>query len=119
MGPQLKEYIVFKLADWLDQRQAINKVSNEPTQAHPGKALDAALAALDEARLDDAVVIRLQDLFAAGVLYTYAGAVQSAIEIMAAHNIPAPTDLTITRDHFFELASAAEAAPIKKLPDHG
>lgn len=113
------KYVVFKIGDWLDQRAVINKVSNEDVTGAPTKALDGALMALDAARLDDAVVIRLQDLFAAGVLFTYAGAVQSAIEIMAAHNIAPPEDLLKTRDHFFELASAAESSPIKKLPDHG
>lgn len=117
------KYVVFKIGDWLDQRQVINGVSNLPLNEEPAEdpraTLDKALKALDAARLDDAVVIRLQDLFAAGVLFTYAGAVQSAIEIMAAHNIAPPEDLLATRDHFFELASAAEASPIKKLPDHG
>lgn len=117
MTPTNDKYVVLKISDWLDNRQILNEAADDPHHPDPGGAVNAAIKALDDARLDDAVVIRQQDIFAAGVLFTYAGAVQTAIEVMSQNNQPAPQDLLDLRDKFFEFASAAEASPIKKFPD--
>ena len=77
--------------------------------------------------LDDAVVIRKQDIFAGPGLHAYAAAIQTGLELLfrqlppehemtleAAHEIEY---LTRLRDFFFEQAVEAEHAEGKKLPD--
>lgn len=117
MTPISDKYVVLKISDWLDNRQILNAAADDPHHPDPSGAVNKVIKDLDAARLDDAVVIRQQDIFAAGVLFTYAGAVQTAIEVLGQQNIPVPDELQDLRDRFFEFASAAEASPIKKFPD--
>lgn len=64
----------------------------------------------------DAHVIREQDVFAPGVLATYAGAVQTAIEVIEQQGAEVPHYLFEARDHFF-MASNSSAMRPRKLPD--
>lgn len=65
--------------------------------------------------LSDAVVIRTKDIFAAPVLYTYAGAVQTAIEVIQAAGGLVPEELMLVREYFHERAQEA-AQKIGTLP---
>lgn len=77
--------------------------------------------------IDDAVVIRLQDVFAAPALYAYAASIRTAIEIMerarAATGTPrAELDGIVDRlndiaDYFMEQAVKAERSEKMKIPD--
>ena len=70
--------------------------------------------------LPDAVVIRLQDIFAAPALFTYANSIQTVIELLDQWgtdiSLPTYDHLTEIRDYFFERATTAQAS-YKKLPD--
>lgn len=111
------KYMTVKIGDWLDAREALNRISNDP---HVSQAMrdeiDGVLHDLDAARIEDAMVIRQQDVFAPGVLHTYASAVQSAIEVIGHMTDDRATDLEELRDRFFEAAEASVAMH-RKIPD--
>lgn len=107
------KYVVFKISDWLDQREVINRVSNT-TNAEDGRVLDGALSALDRARLDDAVVIRRQDLFAAPALHTYAAMMAIAVRLSKAS--PERDRLHEIADYFHEQAVLADDEG-RRIPD--
>lgn len=72
--------------------------------------------------LQDAVVIRTQDIFAGPGLSAYANCIQTAIDLM--REVAQPVSLTehITRleeirDYFFERAQEAFDRPDKHIPD--
>jgi hypothetical protein len=72
--------------------------------------------------IGDAVVIRLQDIFAGPGLHGYAAAIQTAIDI--ARSLPGDAahlaqweGLEELRDFFHEQAILADQHPRKKLPD--
>lgn len=73
--------------------------------------------------LEDAVVIRPQDIFAAPGLFAYASAIQTAIDLNYLQNgsksmLPVPVSkLEDLRDFFFEQAQFAQEYPSKKFPD--
>lgn len=72
--------------------------------------------------IDDAVVIRLQDIFAAGALYTYANSIRTAVEIMSQRSPLENRDITEIEylnelaDYFMEMAAKAESTG-NKVPD--
>lgn len=107
-----EKYIVFKIDDWLDAWKGMDP--DPDTEAEEGSH---PLSELQGKRLPGAHVIREQDIFAAPVLYAYASAVQTTIEIMHREGIDVPVYLETARDHFFEAAGDAEASPVKRLPD--
>jgi hypothetical protein len=68
----------------------------------------------------DAVVIRLQDQFAASALTAYASSILTALEIMDDFGYPsahARKHLTQVADFFFSKAEEARNWPGRKLPD--
>lgn len=67
--------------------------------------------------LNDCVVIRLQDRFAAAGLHGYASCIQSVIEAAKESGVPLPANLEDVRDYFFQAAEQAEAYDRKKWPD--
>lgn len=121
------KYVVFKISDWLDQRQEINKVSNNIGTAN-GHFLDDALSALDAARLDDAVVIRRQDMFSPPTLDSYSNtalvfveALQTVRDLLHDGGAAEAVDEMIRNqqkraDYFHEQAALAWDAQ-RKLPD--
>jgi len=72
--------------------------------------------------LEDAVVIRLQDVFAAGALYTYAASIRTTVEILSQRSALGSAEVTeIERlneiaDYFMDMAAKAEATA-GKVPD--
>lgn len=64
----------------------------------------------------DAHVIREQDAFAPGVLFTYGAAVQTAIEVIEDAGNEVPTHMFHVRDHFFMAANSSAMRP-RKMPD--
>ena len=70
--------------------------------------------------LDDAVVIRTKDIFAGPVLETYAGAVQTAIEVIQGTSSDLARswieDLEAIRDYFHERAQEAQTFNHKRFP---
>lgn len=95
------KYVVIKRTDWDELRRTSGSLF------------------LPDA-LDDAVVIRTRDIFAGPVLATYAGACQTAIEVI--HGTDAQlsslwvSDLEKVRDYFYERAREAEAQHQKRFP---
>jgi len=92
------------------------------------RAVDVSMPQIPADKIvQDAVVIRKQDIFAGPGLHAYAAAIQTGLELLfrqlppehemtleAAHEIEY---LTRLRDFFFEQAVEAEHAEGKKLPD--
>jgi hypothetical protein len=72
--------------------------------------------------LDDCVVIRLQDVFAAGALYTYANSIRTTVEILSQRSPLENRDVTEIEylnelaDYFMEMAAKAESTG-NKVPD--
>ena len=92
------KYLVFKRAD-LATRMAFGI---------PTELMDQAL--------DDAVVIRKQDVFAGPGLFAYASCIQTALDIGGlAPSVSAR--LEQLRDWFWQQATDAVGNPRKKLPD--
>jgi hypothetical protein len=74
--------------------------------------------------LEDAVVIRRQDIFAGPGLFSYANAIQTAIDLIGAPGelgtVSALNELAKLeelRDFFWEQAMMASHEPNKKVPD--
>jgi len=84
-----------------------------------------------EVSLQDAVVIRKQDMFAAPALHAYASSIQTVIELLESlapdpnikdHGIPGMpvgkmARLHEIRDYFFQQALEADDVRTKKVPD--
>ena len=72
--------------------------------------------------LKDCVVIRLQDVFAAGALYTYANSIRTVVEILNQRSPLLEQDvdeivyLNEVADYFMDCAAKAEATA-SKVPD--
>lgn len=67
--------------------------------------------------LEDAVVLRMKDIFAATALHSYSAAVQNTIEIMEFIGAEVPEHLYDLRDDFHHAALTAETYKAKRLPD--
>jgi hypothetical protein len=70
--------------------------------------------------VDDAVVIRLKDPFAATALHTYASAILTVIEILSEHDNISPEDyqrMVDIADYFNSQAMESESIKKKRLPD--
>lgn len=110
------KYVIFKAKDFNDER-----ASWDDEQSYDaGCAFDN----LADMVVPDAIVIRLQDVFAAPGLYTYANNIQNYIEMLE-HFTPGTVDLPTglieqleeVRDYFFDMANTASQSENKKLPD--
>lgn len=101
------KYIVFKRSDWDDWRERVGT--------------DSAAAFRTPPSLDDAVVIRKQDIFAGSALHAYASSITTALEIIDYHNVVLGgrhrQRLDEIRDYFFEQALEADDVRTKKVPD--
>lgn len=96
------KYIVFKREEWDELVRKDLRFAQWGT--------------VERLSIEDAHVIREQDLFAPGVLATYAGAVQTAIEVIEDAGVTVPTHMFHVRDHFF-MASNNSAMRPRKIPD--
>lgn len=94
-----EKYLVFKRDEFIERHGT-------------GKLVEA---------LDDAVVIRKQDIFAGPALHAYASSIQTAIEVVetsgAEFNRRARAKLYEVRDYFFQQALEADDVNPKKVPD--
>lgn len=107
------KYVVFKREDW----QAIKASLDRSVGGGPYEQGQIA-------PLDDAVVIRRQDIFAGPGLFAYANAIQTAIDLLKTEQNDAtwfhPSDerrLEELRDFFWEQAMMASHEEVKKIPD--
>lgn len=66
------------------------------------------------AEIEDAVVIRLQDIFAAPALYTYYNSIQVAMTLLPPNERAA---LLPIADYFHEMATMADKTDHRKIPD--
>lgn len=107
------KYVVFKLGEF-------NTWYNEVLKGTDVFLFEPPVA------LDDATVIRAQDVFAAPALYAYANSILVALEAMQAvvegqlmgQGLVNIVDrLTAVADYFHEAAVRAEQTDFKKLPD--
>lgn len=67
--------------------------------------------------ITDAVVIRLQDVFAASALAAYGDAILTTMEVMGEIGMTIPSQLIEIADYFHTQALAARMLPKRKLPD--
>lgn len=97
------KYIVFKRADWED----LQKESPE--------------ADYDEFILEDAVVIRLQDIFAESALFAYAASIRTSCEILEATigdvDQALVDNLNAISDYFMSCGEQASKSLHRKIPD--
>lgn len=103
------KYVAFKVQDWIKEWQ---QTPDDKETKHP-------LSDLQNKRIDDAVVIRLQDMFAGPALHTYASSISIALELLPADH-PDREGMEEVAAYFYEMA--AEADQLKsssrvKLPD--
>lgn len=106
------KYAVFKIGDWIEEWKQHQDPGDAP---HP-------LTDLQRKRLDDAVVIRTQDVFAGPALHAYAANISTAISVIKSLPIDAiEIDEAVARlqsiaDHFHEAALEADDK-VGKIPD--
>lgn len=103
------KYIVFKREEWeaFWGEDFVGVESAEPLQL-----------TLEGHHLDDAVVIRKQDIFAGPALHAYASSISTVIEVLELMGVAgALDDLEEVRDYFFEAALEADDVRTKKVPD--
>ena len=105
------KYVTFPIGAWLD---AWRRFPDQPNAEHP-------LTELQRHRLDDAVVIRTGDVFAAPALDAYAANIATAITVI--RSVPFNSDLDKAAeglqkiaDYFHEAALEARDR-VSKLPD--
>jgi hypothetical protein len=112
------KYVVFKRDEFNEWARVMHDAVEEVAE---GKELNLRVH-LNQISLQDAVVIRKQDVFAAPGLYGYAASIQTAIEVAQRLDPSSLTEeeqwrLEALRDFFFEQGhEAAEHSP-KKIPD--
>lgn len=96
------KYVVFKREEW---RQWIDEWPEVDPEAEP-------------AALEDAVVIRRQDVFAPPALDAYANAIQTCVEVLCNGTSPSgrAADLQKIADYFHTQAQLAWDT-VRKLPD--
>lgn len=75
----------------------------------------------DPKPLEDAVVIRMQDIFASSALFAYASAIRTSIEILEA-TVSDTDPQTLERlsdiaDYFMARGEEASKHPVRKVPD--
>lgn len=113
---QNDKYLVFKREEFMEFIQELIDRNIDPAATTP-KTIGA---------LEDAIVIRRQDVFAAPGLYAYAHTIQTFIDAInfsedwyaAMHSrTPDIEKLEQLRDFFAEMAMMAEQYPSKKIPD--
>lgn len=105
------KYAVFKIGDWLEEWKQWQD---------PGDALHP-LTDLQRKRLDDAVVIRTQDVFAGPALHAYAANISTAISVIrgaedSGELAKVADRLQAIADHFHEAALEADDKA-GKIPD--
>lgn len=114
--PHDSKFIVFKRSDFNDML----------TLAHGQLTVTGATKVLEEGAVDDAVVIRRQDVFAPPALDAYANAIMAAVEIsleVSGHvggidEDPEPVKrLREIADYFHAQAEEAYANSQRKVPD--
>lgn len=103
-----EKYVVFKRSDLADLREYFKR--NRNFAPH----LDAIM----EKQLDDAVVIRTQDIFAGPALHGYAAALAIAVRVwsFAPGHEREVASLQSIADYFHERAVEADEGP-RKIPD--
>jgi len=113
-----EKYIVFKRADWDQMMVRI-------TQLCPGGIAPAALGPLmaleaNGSEVEDAVVIRRQDVFSPGMLAAYAHSIQIALKVASLHEFGELNEvgrrLSAIADYFHEQSELAYAESYK-IPD--
>lgn len=97
------KYVVFKRADW-------EALQQESPESDP-----------EEFILEDAVVIRLQDIFAESALFAYAASIRTSCEILEATvTDPDPAlldNLNEIADYFMSQGELASKGLHRKIPD--
>jgi hypothetical protein len=101
------KYITFKTADWEEFTGAIGIRGFFKEQKH----------SIERFAVDDAVVIRRKDVFAASALHTYANSIAITARTIG-ELAPSTRDrLQGIADYFHEQAVLADEDPFTKLPD--
>lgn len=117
------KYVVFKREEFF---QLMGELAMPPWEHANGEMCGsdadcAPIAAKIQSRvaevsLDDAVVIRRQDLFAPPALASYANGIAVAIEVMP-HDSPVRQQLQDVADYFHEQAEKSWNTDYRKIPD--
>lgn len=98
-----RKYVVFNRADLM-----------KLLERTPGIDLTGFLSDIDKLELDDAVVIRRRDVFAASALYAYAHSIQTVIEISRS---PEALDLEFLAELADFFAGEADHSTQHQVPD--
>lgn len=112
------KYVVFKKGEWDAWWEVWHGKMTDAIQGHedPGRMGFK----LDELRLEDAVVIRRQDVFAPPALDAYSNTLRTAVEALKAgkggYNDKLVAHLTEVADYFHEQASLSWETN-RKMPD--
>lgn len=103
---QDEKYVVFKRDDWENfKRDTIFDYHPQATYGEPDP-------------IEDATVLRPNDIFTAPTLHAYVGAVTTAIEIYErVLDIAAPAQLAEARDYFMNRAEEADHTGSRRFPD--
>lgn len=87
MSGKNEKYVVFKREDWDDVMRRTQAINDDRTQGLPPVSPLAPLMTLNKMEIDDAVVIRRQDVFSPGMLAAYAHSIQIAIKVAGIHEV--------------------------------
>lgn len=119
-----KKYIVFKREDW---KEFWNHWQGEMRKASAGMVMDLGVTKLDDSAIDDAVVIRTQDVFSGPALACYANGICVAVDILKKTNVPfglvrehhdiVIAELLEIADYFHQQSEVAFHRTDQKLPD--
>lgn len=102
---QDEKYVVFKRDDWENfKRNTIFDYHPQATHGEPDP-------------IEDATVLRPNDIFTPVALHAYVGAVQSAIEVHEVAGRPVPQALYDARDYFLDRAEEADHTGSQRFPD--
>lgn len=74
------------------------------------------LTCVEDMALDDAVVIRTRDRFAAPALHAYTEAIRNTVDLLDIYGLPAPPGLRDVADYFHERAMEAMEHSEKQFP---
>lgn len=111
-----EKYVVFKREDW---KRAINEANDRMDRGLV--PLASSFTRLIDIEVDDAVVIRRQDVFAPPALAMYANSIRTALDVAQLHEVGDPNEtarrLQAIADYFHEQSELAYADSRRSLPD--
>lgn len=120
MSGKNEKYVVFKREDWDEVMRRTQAINDDRTQGLPPVSPLAPLMTLNQMEIDDAVVIRRQEVFSGPALAAYAHGIHIAIKVARLHETGEPNEtarrLVEIADYFHEQSELAYGESFK-IPD--